>query len=106
MLTGATINAEQALEYRLIDRLVEDHETLLETARTLARAMGENPQSALRMVKELVTANMAEPDIKKVQQREGAALAQCYKSPEHHEAINAFIEKRNPDFNKARQSNS
>jgi len=106
MLTGATINAEQALEYRLIDRLVEDHETLLETARTLARAMGENPQSALRMVKELVTANMAEPDIKKVQQREGAALAQCYKSPEHHEAINAFIEKRNPDFEKARQSNS
>jgi enoyl-CoA hydratase/carnithine racemase len=103
MLTGGTISAEQALEYRLIDRLVDEPDTLLQTAQSVARSMGENPPSALRMVKELVTANMAEPDIKKVQQREGIALAECYKSPEHHEAIDAFLEKRPPDFKKARQ---
>lgn len=49
-------------------------------------------------MKELVTANMAEPDIKEVQRREMAALAEAYKSPEHHEAIAAFIEKRPPNF--------
>lgn len=103
MLTGGTISAEQALEYRLIDHLVETPDRLLQTAKSMARAMGENPPSALRMVKDLVTANMAEPDIKKVQQREGIALAQCYTSPEHREAIDAFLEKRPPDFEKARE---
>ena len=65
--------------------------------------MGENPQSALRQIKELITANMAETDITEVQRREGRALAECYKSAEHKEAISAFIEKRQPDFKKARK---
>jgi enoyl-CoA hydratase/carnithine racemase len=56
----------------------------------------------LRKIKELITDNMAETDLTQVQTREGKALAECYKSPEHHEAINAFIEKREPDFKKAR----
>jgi 1,4-dihydroxy-2-naphthoyl-CoA synthase len=31
-----------------------------------------------------------------------AALQEAYKSPEHKEAIAAFLEKREPDFRKAR----
>ena len=101
MLTGRTVRAEEALELGLVDR-VEAPEMLLDAAVMQARAMGSNPQQALRMVKELLTVNANEPDLARVQQRELAALEVCYRSPEHREAIDAFLEKREPDFRAAR----
>jgi enoyl-CoA hydratase/carnithine racemase len=98
MLTGETIDAIEAARIGLIDELVDDADNLLERATQLAKQIGENPPGALGAVKALVTANMAEPDLKEVQRREMAALAEAYKSPEHHEAIAAFIEKRPPNF--------
>ena len=102
MLTGKTVGAEEALALHLVDKVTTPDE-LIPAAREMAKAMGENPQSALRQIKELITANMAETDITEVQRREGRALAECYKSAEHKEAISAFIEKRQPDFRKARR---
>ena len=101
MLTGRTVRAEEALELGLVDR-VEAPEMLLDAAVMQARAMGSNPQQALRMVKELLTVNANEPDLARVQQRELDALEVCYRSPEHREAIDAFLEKREPDFRAAR----
>lgn len=98
MLTGETIDAVEAQRIGLVDELVSDADSLLHRARELAKQIGENPPRTLSVVKELVTANMAEPDIKAVQRREMAALQEAYKSPEHHEAIAAFIEKRPPNF--------
>ena len=98
MLTGETLGAADAQRIGLVDELVPDAHSLLPRAIQLAKQIGENPPGALSAVKELVTANMAEPDIKEVQRREMAALAEAYKSPEHHEAIAAFIEKRPPNF--------
>ncbi|MGB1881387.1 MAG: hypothetical protein ACPHTD_11780, partial [Gammaproteobacteria bacterium] len=71
-------------------------------ARAVARGMGENPQAALAEIKALLTANATESDLSVVQEREFAALDRCYASPEHREAINAFLEKRPPDFTRAR----
>ncbi len=101
MLTGKTVMAEEAQELRLVDRVVAPDQ-LLEEARGVAKSMGENPQAALRMVKDLITANMAESDTQLVQKREMEALLKCYSSPEHKEAIAAFLEKRSPDFKSAR----
>ena len=101
MLTGKTISADEAKEIGLVDKVVEPAD-LLKAAKDSARAMGENPQGALRMVKQLLTQNAAEGDTRLVQQREIAALTQCYTSPEHKEAISAFLEKRDPDFKAAR----
>ena len=101
MLTGKTISADEALAIRLVDKVVEPGD-LMKAAKDAARAMGENPQSALKMVKQLLTQNAAEGDTKLVQQREIAALTQCYASPEHKEAIAAFLEKREPNFKAAR----
>lgn len=101
MLTGKIVGAAEALALKLVDKVVEPGE-LMSAAKEMAKAMGENPQSALRQIKELITANMVEKDLIQVQVREGQALAECYKSPEHHEAISAFIEKRQPDFKSAR----
>ena len=98
MLTGETLGAVDAQRIGLVDELVADADDLLPRAMQLAKQIGENPPRALGAVKALVTANMAEPDVKEVQKREMAALAEAYKSPEHHEAIAAFIEKRPPNF--------
>jgi 2-(1,2-epoxy-1,2-dihydrophenyl)acetyl-CoA isomerase len=103
MLTGRIVLAEEAQQLRMIDKVVSAQE-LLPTAVALAQDMGSNPQSSLRSIKQLLSQNMMETDLKQVQLREGEALAQCYKSPEHHEAINAFLEKRDPDFKKARSA--
>ena len=62
--------------------------------------MGENPPEALKKVKQLITENMDESDLGLVQSRELKALSHCYETPEHKEAINAFLEKREPDFKK------
>jgi 2-(1,2-epoxy-1,2-dihydrophenyl)acetyl-CoA isomerase len=102
MLTGKTVPAEEALEIGLVDKVV-DPDSLLDEACIVARAMGENPQSALRHIKALITANAGEGNLEEVQRRELSALNEAYSSPEHGEAIAAFMEKRAPDFKKARQ---
>ena len=50
------------------------------------------------MTKRLLTANMSEPDLALAQRRETEFLAECWKSPEHKEAVAAFLEKRPPKF--------
>jgi len=42
--------------------------------------------------------NASDPDLEAVQRRESAALAVAYKTPEHAEAVKAFLEKRPPQF--------
>jgi 2-(1,2-epoxy-1,2-dihydrophenyl)acetyl-CoA isomerase len=101
MLTGKTIGAEEALAIRLVDKVTAPEE-LLGVARAAAKAMGENPQAALRSVKELLSLNPSEADTALVQKREIEALQKAYVSPEHKEAISAFLEKREPDFKAAR----
>lgn len=65
--------------------------------------MGTNPSWAVREVKKLLTQNMAETDLDEVQRRELRSLRASYDTPEHREAIDAFMEKRAPDFKRARR---
>jgi enoyl-CoA hydratase/carnithine racemase len=102
MLTGRTVDAQEALSLGLVDKVVAP-EDLVSSAIAVARSMGENPSVALRMIKQLATQNAAETDLKVVQQREGEGLKVAYASPEHKEAISAFLEKRTPDFKGARR---
>ena len=101
MLSGKTVDAREAQRIGLVDQVVSGDELISEAVR-VARTMGENPQIALQMVKQLITQNMTETDLLEVQRRETKALTECYKSAEHKEAIAAFLEKREPDFLKAR----
>ena len=101
MLTGRTVDADEAKALGLVDRVV-DAADLIPAARATAKAMGENPQGALRLIKQLISANGSSTDMAAVQRREGEALAICYASAEHQEAIGAFLEKREPDFKAAR----
>lgn len=102
MLTGRTLPAEEAADIGLIDRVVPA-ESLMDTAHQMAHAMGENPQASLAFTKQLLTANMFATSMKDVQKLELAMLDQAYVTPEHKEAVAAFLEKRQPDFHSARQ---
>jgi len=105
LLTGEDLSAEEAQALGLIDRVVSaDH--LVDEAKALARRMGTNPHMALRICKQLLTANAPEADLALVQQRELEALSRCYASAEHKEAVAAFVAKRAPDFNAARAAGS
>jgi enoyl-CoA hydratase/carnithine racemase len=50
------------------------------------------------MTKDLLTRNGSATDLRDVQRRESELLRECWKTPEHAEAVRAFLEKRPPRF--------
>ena len=98
-LSGNTITGEEAAKINLVDRVVPDDQVLAE-AMADAAVLAANPVPQMRMIKELLTQNATESDSDLVQRRELAALQIAFKTPEHREAVKAFIEKRQPDFTK------
>ena len=96
-LTARLYSGREAYQMGLADRLTSATE-LLPEAKALAREIAANPTPHLGWVKQLLTANGSETDIAAVQRREGEALAKAYASPEHKEAVDAFLAKRKPDF--------
>ncbi|MPY94161.1 MAG: enoyl-CoA hydratase [Acidimicrobiia bacterium] len=96
-LSGRMVEAEEAKELGLVDRVVPGPQVL---GRAIAKAneFAENPAPQLRMIKGLLTENACETDLDVVQEREMTALRLAYETPEHHEAVTAFLEKRPPKF--------
>jgi enoyl-CoA hydratase/carnithine racemase len=91
-LTGRLYEGAEAHRIGLADRLAPPAE-LLGTALELAGAIAENPGPQLRMIKRLLTENAVESDLGLVQQREHELIRECWQSPEHHEAVEAFLAK-------------
>ncbi|MFT3853537.1 MAG: enoyl-CoA hydratase-related protein [Ilumatobacteraceae bacterium] len=96
-LSGATLLAEEAQPLGLVDRVVPG-ERVLDEAIAVAREFAANPGPQVRMIKELLTENGVETDLTAVQRREITALEQAYRTPEHREAVQAFLERRPPQF--------
>jgi enoyl-CoA hydratase/carnithine racemase len=98
-LSGRIVGSTEAERIGLVDRLVADDQ-LLDEAVGVATAIAANPAPQLLMTKQLLTANAVDADLAAVQSRESALLRDCWKTPEHHEAVAAFIEKRPPRFDR------
>lgn len=96
-LSGTTVLGDEAARMGLVDAAVPASELLDETMRR-ATELAANPPTQVRLIKELLTANADEPNLAEVQRRELAALEIAYQTPEHHEAVRAFLEKRPPVF--------
>jgi enoyl-CoA hydratase/carnithine racemase len=96
-LTGRLYLGEEAFAAGLVDHLCEP-DALLEEALALASAMAANPAPQLQMIKQLLTVNASETDLSLVQRRESELLRRCWESPEHAEAVAAFLAKRQPNF--------
>jgi len=97
MLSGRTILGSEAAALGVADECVPDRE-VLDTALARARSYAQNPAPQLRWIKQLITENMGETDLREVQRRELRRLEVSYATPEHKEAVAAFLEKREPVF--------
>ncbi len=89
-LTGRIYDAQEAHRMGLADHLAPPEE-LLGTALALAGEIAANPAPQLRMIKRLLTENALESDLGLVQRREHELIRECWKSPEHREAVDRFL---------------
>ncbi|MCC6763204.1 MAG: enoyl-CoA hydratase/isomerase family protein [Deltaproteobacteria bacterium] len=96
-LSGRIYSAVEAHQAGLVDVLTSADD-LLPKACAIAEGFAANPDPQLRMIKRLLTENGSATDLSSVQERESVLLRECWKSPEHKEAVTAFLEKRPPRF--------
>ena len=89
-LTGALYDGSEAHRMGLADRLVPAQE-LLDSALALAGEIAANPAPQLRMIKRLLSENALETDLQLVQEREHELIRECWRSPEHRAAVEAFL---------------
>ena len=98
-LTGRIVDANEAGERGLVDRVVP-HEKLMEEAMALAVEIAANPGDAVWAAKRLLHEDAAEGDLRRVVTQEGFAIREMRRTPNHAEAVRAFMEKREPRFNR------
>jgi len=96
-LSGRLYPGEEAARIGLADHLTAP-DALLDTALGIAGTIAANPDPQLRMIKTLLSEGPMATDIRAVQRRETELLRECWKTPEHREAVQAFLEKRTPRF--------
>jgi enoyl-CoA hydratase/carnithine racemase len=94
--TGQVIDADQALAWNLVSRVVAPDE-LLPTAHALAEQIASNPPHAVRMAKRLMREGM-HSRLDTVLELSAAFQALSHQTPDHAEAVAAFIDKRVPVF--------
>jgi 2-(1,2-epoxy-1,2-dihydrophenyl)acetyl-CoA isomerase len=98
-LTGRIVDATEAGERGLVDRVVP-HDKLMEEAMALAEEIAANPGDAVWAAKRLLHENAAEDDLRRVVTQEGHTIREAMRLPDHAEAVRAFVEKREPRFNR------
>jgi enoyl-CoA hydratase/carnithine racemase len=98
LMLGVPFNAHRAYELGLVNAVVAPDD-LLTTATGAAQKLAAKPPAALRACKDLLRrAYKAEVD--RAIQEEVTVISGRLDSPESREALNAFNEKREPDFTK------
>ena len=98
LLLGEPFSADKACAVGIVTAVVPDHE-LLATAREKALQLGAQPAAAVRLAKALLKREYAAP-LQATIVEEGKAFMARLKSPEAGEALQAFMERRKPDFSR------
>lgn len=96
VLTGDTIDAEEAMRIGLVSRIAPD-ETLMDEARTLAARVAVNPPRTVRLAKRLLR-EAQHGRLSDVLELSAAFQALAHETADHKEAVDAFTEKRPPKF--------
>ena len=96
VLTGDIIDAQQALAWNLVSRVVP-HEELMPAARELAGRITQHASHSVRLTKRLLKEALRSP-FETVLELSAVYQAVCHKTPDHSEAVDAFLEKRSPRF--------
>jgi enoyl-CoA hydratase len=96
ILTGRMISAREARDFGLVARVVAKEMWLVEAKRAAAEIAAKGP-IAVRLAKEAVDASFEAPLATGVElERRSFNLARA--SEDADEGLNAFVEKRKPDF--------
>jgi enoyl-CoA hydratase/carnithine racemase len=96
LLTGRRVSGAEAGAMGIVSRVVQDGGAL-DAARAVARQLADGPAEAIRATKRLAVAAsdlMLEDGLA----RERAAWAQVRRAPSAQEGLEAFAQKRRPDF--------
>lgn len=94
--TGDRLDAETALEWGLVSRVVPP-ESLMDEARALAGRVAVNPPEALRMTKRLIREGQR-VDLETLLELSCGMQAIAHHTANHREAVDAMFEKREPNF--------
>ncbi len=92
LLTGRSLSAEECFDLNIIEYLVEEDQ-LMEKAQELANTITDKAPLAVRNMKKAIHEGMSLP-LSEALTLESQLFADCYKSPDHEEALRAFLEKR------------
>lgn len=95
-LTGRVLSACEAHEWGLVTRVVPDAE-LFDAASSLARELAAGPTESLGATKRLFHRDWTET-LETQMELETRALADTARTGDAREGINAFLEKRPPEF--------
>jgi enoyl-CoA hydratase/carnithine racemase len=91
-LSGDTVRGDEAGRLGLVDRVCAP-EALVDEAVAMAAVLAANPPTAVRQIKDLLTANGTDTDLAAIQARELRALSAAYASEDHKAAVRAFLDK-------------
>jgi enoyl-CoA hydratase/carnithine racemase len=94
--TGDAIGAAEALACGLVSRVVPG-ERLMAEALALAGRIAANPGTGLRLTKRLLREGQ-HMRLESLLEMSAGFQAMAHKTAHHVEAVNAFVEKRKPDF--------
>lgn len=100
LLTNGRIAAAHAEQIGLVARCVP-HDTLLDEALATARKLADGPIAALALTKHLLN-NAYHQTFERFLEEEAVTQAVAFGGKEFDEGVAAFLERRMPDFRKAR----
>ena len=95
-ITGDILDAQEALRIGLASRVVP-HEKLMVRAKELAAKIASGPAVAIKLIKRGLL-NSLNNDLRKQLDYETFAQYYCRQTWDHQEGIEAFREKRKPEF--------
>jgi enoyl-CoA hydratase len=96
LFMGDTLNADEAFRIGLVNRVVEK-DALFEEAKALAKRLAAKPRVALGLLKGAVDIGM-NMDLPSAITFENECFTLAYVSEDGREGMQAFIERRKPDF--------
>ncbi|MDE0802250.1 MAG: enoyl-CoA hydratase-related protein [Acidimicrobiales bacterium] len=96
LFTGAVIDAERAERIGMVSSVV-DHDELLFVAMALAQEIAARPPLAVRAIKRGLRQAL-DPDWNELGSWVSSTLAELFRTDDHREGVQSFLEKRPPEF--------
>lgn len=97
MLTGRIVDAAEAREANLVLRVVPEGE-VVEAAVAVARQVSANAPFGVKLTKRVMRTNLDAASLGAAIELENLTQSLCAGTSGHHEALAAFLEKRQPRF--------